>query len=87
MANDSGIGHLAAAMGASLFTIMDANRPEKVAPVGARVAIVGPRCECGGCYNNPAIRHCLLCMQRISPDEVLPIALEKLRTAQPNSGL
>lgn len=80
VANDSGIGHLAAAVGAPLITIMGANRPEKVAPVGPQVTIVGPRCEYGGCYNNPAVAHCLLCIKRITPEEVIPIALGKLRS-------
>ncbi len=80
VANDSGIGHLAAAVGAPLITIMGANRPEKVAPVGPLVTIIGPRCEFGGCYNNPAIPQCLLCIKRIAPEEVVPVALTKLIT-------
>lgn len=80
VANDSGIGHLAAAVGAPLITIMGANRPEKVAPVGPQVTILGPRCEYGGCYNNPAVPQCLLCIKRITPEEVVPVALTKLST-------
>lgn len=80
VANDSGIGHLAASVGAPLITIMGANRPEKVAPVGPLVTIIGPRCEFGGCYNNPAIPQCLLCIKRIAPEEVVPVALSKLNT-------
>jgi hypothetical protein len=78
VANDSGIGHLAAAVGAPLITIMGANRPEKVAPTGPLVTVLGPRCEYGGCYNNPAVPECRMCISRITPDEVVQAALAKL---------
>ncbi len=78
IANDSGIGHLAASVGTPLLTIMGANRPERVAPAGPHVTVIGPRCEFGGCYNNPAVPVCLLCITRITPDEVVRTALAKL---------
>lgn len=78
IANDSGIGHLAAAVGAPLITIMGANRPEKVAPAGLHVTVIGPRCEYGGCYNNPAVPECKMCITRITPEEVVQAAVAKL---------
>lgn len=78
IANDSGIGHLAASVGAPLITIMGANRPEKVAPAGSHVTVIGPRCEYGGCYNNPAVPECKMCITRITPEEVVQTALAKL---------
>lgn len=76
--NDSGIGHLAAAVGAPLITIMGANRPERVAPAGPRVTVIGPRCEYGGCYNNPSVPECKMCIAKITPGEVAEAAFEKL---------
>ena len=58
IANDSGIGHLAASVGASLITIMGATRPGRVGPVGKNVTILGSRCEYGGCYNDPSVQAC-----------------------------
>jgi ADP-heptose:LPS heptosyltransferase len=78
IANDSGIGHLAAAVGAPLLTIIGSSRPEKIAPVGSRVTVIGPRCEYGGCYNNPNVPECKMCIARITPDEVVHTALTKL---------
>lgn len=74
IANDSGIGHLATAVGAHLITIMGANRPERVGPVGDHVTIIGPRCPYGGCYNNDRAAHCEMCIERISVAEVLDAA-------------
>lgn len=71
VANDSGIGHLAASVGANLITLMGANRPERVAPVGKLVRVIGPRCEFGGCYGTPHAAACKLCIEKISPDEVI----------------
>lgn len=83
IANDSGIGHLAASVGANLLTVMGANRPERVAPVGRRVKIIGPRCEFGGCYGTPHASKCKLCIQKISPQEVVDAAMMKLESAHP----
>ncbi len=74
VANDSGIGHLAASVGARLITIMGANRPEKVAPIGDRVTILGPRCPHGGCYGSDLARNCEMCIEKISVAEVLDTA-------------
>lgn len=84
IANDSGIGHLAAAAGANLLTIMGANRPEQVAPVGDDVFVMGPRCEFGGCYGTAQASQCKLCIRAISPREVLEEAWEKWRPAMPS---
>lgn len=81
VANDSGIGHLAAAVGAPLITIMGANQTERVAPIGSRVTIIGPRCEFGGCYNTPRAAECPLCITRITPDEVFAAARQVLSAA------
>jgi len=74
IANDSGIAHLAAAVGTQLITIMGANKPEKVAPIGKHVTLIGPRCIHGGCYNDPRIKRCEFCINRISVSEVLQTA-------------
>lgn len=81
IANDSGIGHLAAAAGANLLTIMGANRPEKVAPIGPRITVIGPRCPFGGCYNNPDIPECRMCIATISPAEIIAAADHHLTPA------
>jgi ADP-heptose:LPS heptosyltransferase len=78
IANDSGIGHLAASVQAPLITIMGANLPERVAPAGNNVTIVGPRCNRGGCYGRIPASECSRCIDLITPEEVLNAALEKL---------
>ena len=77
VANDSGIGHLAASVGARLITIMGATNPDKVAPVGPNVRILGTRCPHGGCYwlNHPS--DCARCVDLITPEEVLALALDE----------
>ena len=75
IANDSGIGHLAASVKAPLITIMGATRPEKVAPVGENVIILGPRCPHGGCYARIPAAECKHCIDLVTPQEVLDVAL------------
>jgi hypothetical protein len=81
IANDSGIGHLAASVGANLITVMGANRPGEVAPVGSNVFVIGSRCEYGGCYGTPHAAHCKLCIQKIAPQEVLDAAWVRWKRA------
>ncbi len=71
IANDSGIGHLAAAVGAPLITLMGGTDPGKCGAVGSQVTVIGPRCPRGGCYGTPQASDCLRCVNQISTDEVL----------------
>jgi ADP-heptose:LPS heptosyltransferase len=79
IANESGIGHLAASLGVPVLTLIGATQPEKVAPVGRRVTILDSHCEHGGCYNNPAVKECKLCIHRLSVADVWAAARQKLQ--------
>ncbi|MCM2266171.1 MAG: glycosyltransferase family 9 protein [Elusimicrobiales bacterium] len=50
---DSGLGHLAAAVGVPSVTVFGPSNPAMTAPYGRRNAVVGPKLPCAPCYDYP----------------------------------
>jgi ADP-heptose:LPS heptosyltransferase len=79
--NDSGIGHLAAAVGTRVLTIFGANQPERVAPISmisGHARSIASHCPKGGCYGTPEEAGCMRCIQLTTVTEALDAATELL---------
>jgi heptosyltransferase II len=73
MGPDSGPMHLAAAVGVPVVSLWGATSPVRSAPWGSEALVLRGTAACSPCY----IRRCPLgrvCMQRITPEEVLGVA-------------
>ncbi len=72
--NDSGLMHLAAALGAPTVGIFGSSSPAWTAPRGRRTAVVAATgFPCQPCYR-PECRHETFCLDTVSPEEVLAVA-------------
>ncbi|MBF0447954.1 MAG: lipopolysaccharide heptosyltransferase II [Magnetococcales bacterium] len=69
--NDSGLMHVAAALGRPVVSIFGSSDPEHTPPVGPKARIVSLNLDCAPCFK----RHCpdqhLRCLEDISPEMVL----------------
>jgi heptosyltransferase-2 len=77
--NDSGVSHVAAAVGAPTLAIFGPTRASRWAPRGRRVAVVEPPARCPTCLaadDRPAECDCLL---KVSPESVIAAARLLLR--------
>jgi ADP-heptose:LPS heptosyltransferase len=80
--NDSGIAHLAAAMGVPTLTIFGPTDPVVWAPSGPAVTVLAPRVPCAPCAPEKR-RSCvtLECLASISVDLVYQSVCQRLRSA------
>ena len=79
--SDSGLGHLAAAVGTAPVTIFAPADPERVCPFGYRHLVVGPNKSCSPCLlypfaaTRPKIQCCEpMCVSEVSVEQVLEAA-------------
>ncbi len=73
VSNDSGMMHIASALGVPVVAIFGPTSPEKNSPVGPGCVLIAAGVECRPCYrNSPIICHQDLryCLEEISPDTV-----------------
>ncbi len=78
LTNDSGLMHLAAAVGAPLVALFGPTDPRQTGPRGQRQKILQAEAECAPCFK----RACPLqpgCLERISVDRVVAAARDLLR--------
>ncbi|MGL6160852.1 lipopolysaccharide heptosyltransferase II [Microbulbifer sp.] len=79
VSNDSGLMHVAAALGRPLVAVYGSTSPGFTPPLGERVRVVSIEVECGPCFQ----RECPLghhkCMAQLMPDRVVS-ALDQLTT-------
>lgn len=86
LGNDSGPGHLAAALGVPTVSVFGPSDPAIWRPLGRWVRIVAPRESCAPCSAGmPIPCEEVRCLAGISAEEVARIGLELLRTAGPCS--
>ncbi len=67
--NDSGISHLAAALGIPTVVLFGPTDPEHWAPLGDHVRVLRREAGCAGCKDEPGARH--TCMNNIEVAEVM----------------
>jgi ADP-heptose:LPS heptosyltransferase len=80
LGNDSGISHLAAAVGAATVALFGPSDPVRWAPRGPRVTVICRSVDCSPC-STLAMKNCSkrICLEAISPREV-GVALSALKT-------
>jgi ADP-heptose:LPS heptosyltransferase len=91
--SDSGLGHLAAAVGTPPVTIFGPADPERVCPFGYRALVVSPPRSCGPCFlypwdaPYPKIR-CRppFCIESITVQSVLDAVDRAMRSSAPAAG-
>jgi len=82
LSNDSGVMHLAAALGAPVVGIFGSTNPEWTRPLGPRAAVVVHPVPCAPCY----LRRCPIdfpCMHGIAPEHVVATLRRLLAAARP----
>jgi heptosyltransferase-2 len=82
LANDSGLLHLAAALGAPLLGIYGPTSPETSYPLGSRAWAMWNRVQCAPCFK----RVCPIdhpCMMALGPEAVAPVARALLEGREP----
>ncbi len=75
--NDSGISHLAAALGVPCVVVFGPTSPNQWAPLGPRVTVLSDTSGCAACVQMKAEGH--RCLENISPDDVLRVVSASLR--------
>jgi len=69
--NDSGLTHLAAAAGANTIAIFGSTSPTWTAPLGSRVTILYKPPPCSPCEKRTCALKNKICMNAITPEEIL----------------
>lgn len=78
VSNDSGLMHLAAALGVPTLAVFGSTDPGATAPLGPRVAMVQGRAECAPCLKPVCPRPEMICFTSIAPERVAARARELL---------
>ncbi len=69
--NDSGLMHVAAAVGCKLVAIYGSSSPSYTPPLTNKVSIVQNKLECQPCFKKECPLGHLDCLQKLSPEQVL----------------
>ena len=80
ISNDSGLMHVAAAVGAPVTAIFGSTNPRTTGPVGARIRLVHHPVECAPCLKPRCGQPVHWCMEGIRPEEVATAGLELLKS-------
>ncbi len=78
VSNDSGLMHLAAALGVPTLAVFGSTDPGATAPLGPRVAVVQGGAECAPCLKPVCPRPEMTCFDSITPERVAARARELL---------
>lgn len=76
VSNDSGLMHVAAALGRPLVAVYGSTSAEFTPPLGDQVAVESIPVECGPCFKRECPHGHLKCLEDLSPDQVL-LGLER----------
>jgi heptosyltransferase-2 len=71
VSNDSGLMHVAAALGRPLVAVFGSTSPEFTPPLGQQVAVESISVECGPCFKRECPQGHLKCLEELSPEQVL----------------
>lgn len=71
VANDTGIAHVAAAVGTPVVSIFGSTSPEWTAPIGRRNTVVSERTDCSPCFERECRFGHYNCLQNVSTEKVL----------------
>ena len=79
--NDSGLMHVAAAIGRPLVALYGSTTPEMTPPLGRVVEIVERQLPCRPCFERTCPLGHLDCLNLIRPDDVFALALRQAEGA------
>lgn len=71
VSNDSGLMHVAAALGRPLVAVFGSTSPEFTPPLGQQVAAESIPVECGPCFKRECPLGHLKCLEELPPEQVL----------------
>jgi len=89
ISNDSGLMHVAAAVGTPTVGIFGPTRPEKNRPYGRGHTVVTAHMPCQPCYSAEGRIRCtgnFPCLEALSVEQVLTAAVETMTKAKPSTG-
>lgn len=86
IANDSGPMHLAAAVGTPVLAIFGATDPRRTGPYGPRHRVVKGKLLCQPCFARACRYRDHSCMRAVTPQLVVPLAIEMLTGRPPAPG-
>lgn len=76
--NDSGLMHVAAAVGTPLVAVFGSTNPTTTAPVGPQVRLIRHPVDCAPCLKPVCFQARHLCMEAVTAEEVVAAGLELL---------